>query len=100
MEPSPQEASLVWKLVNSIPAVFASLGSPDDLNFILSCLKQAVCLRGISTSSQQLFVELLAPLSSFKAGLTDVLQLRVAVDGVGLKIAYPQPVCRKVRSVM
>lgn len=97
-EVSREEALLLRKLVNSFPSVFARQGTPDDVNFILSYLKQAVCLRGISTSSQQLVVELLAPLSSFKAGFMDMRQLREAVDRVSA--SYPQPICRKVRDIV
>lgn len=76
MGAADEEKALVIKLMVSLPAVFAVQGTPDDLNFILSHLKQAVCHRGISTGTQQLLVALLAPLSSFKAGFMDVNELQ------------------------
>lgn len=96
MDVSREEAQLVLGMAQSIPYVFASRGTPDDLDFILSYLKHAVCLRGISTSSQKLFVDLLAPLGGFKAGFLDVGHLQMAVDEASLGIPYLPAVYRKV----
>lgn len=76
MGAADEEKTLVIKLIVSLPSVFAVQGTPDDLNFILSHLKQAVCHRGISTSTQKLLVTLLVPLSSFKAGFMDAKELQ------------------------
>lgn len=99
MDSTPaEEVALVLQLIRSIPHVFKSNGTPDDLNFILSHLKQAVCHRGVSTSSQSVLVELLAPMSKFKAGLMDVKDLFLVVQEASLKIARPNvaPCIQKV----
>ena len=96
MDVSLEEAQLVLRTVQSIPYAFSSCGSPRDLDFIISYLKQAVCLRGISTASQKLFVDLLAPLGGFKAGLLDVGQLQQAVDRACLPMLYYLPHVAKV----
>ena len=84
MGAADEEKALVIKLIVSLPSVFAVQGTPDDLNFILSHLKQAVCYRGISTKTQKLLVALLVPLSSFKAGFMDVKELK-AIMGKSIK---------------
>jgi hypothetical protein len=96
MAASLEEVQLVLALVQSIPHVFSRRGTPDDLNFILSNLKQAICLRGISVSSQRLFVDLLAPLGGFKVGLLDVKQLQLAVDRAVVNTPYLPAFYRKV----
>lgn len=100
MEVPLEEAQLVLRTVQSIPYVFSSFGTPRDLDFILSHLKQAVCLRGISTASQKLFVDLLAPLGGFKAGLLDVGQLQLTVDSAcRLQMTYIQDVLKVSRMI-
>lgn len=70
-----KELGLISTLVVSLPAVFERQGNPNDMNFILSHLKQAVCHRGITSSAQNLLVHLLIPLSRFKGGLMDLEEL-------------------------
>ncbi len=73
---SDEEIELVHLLIFSIPHVFKHSGTPDDLNFILSHMKQAVLHRGVSVSTQRLLVSLLAPLGSFKTGCMDAKELQ------------------------
>ena len=99
MDSTPaEEVALVLQLIRSIPHVFKTKGTPDDLNFILSHLKQAVCHRGVSTNTQCMVVDLLAPFSKFKAGLMDVEDLFAIVREASLKIARPSvaPYIQKV----
>lgn len=84
---SDKEAELLLRTVFSIPRVFETRGTPDDLNLILSHLKQAVCHRGISVAGQRLLINLLAPLGSFKAGLIDTKQLQARVYDYSAEVA-------------
>ena len=79
MEIPKEEATLVVQLMISIPQVFKQKGTPDDLNFILSHIKQAVCHRGITTCCQKLLVSLVTPLGRFKAGFMDVAELGLLI---------------------
>ena len=100
MEPIPaEEVRPVIQLVHSIPSVFSTKGTPDDLNFILSHLKQAVCHRGVTAGTRWLIAELLVPLSRFKAGLIDVKQLQRCVTEASLKVVRPD-VTQSIQKVL
>lgn len=90
MEETPgaggEGVAMVIQVVLSIPHVFKNRGTPDDLNFILAYLKQAVCHRSTSTSTRQLVLSLLPPLGSFKAGYIDDRHLQMLVGKACLKI--------------
>lgn len=91
-----EEAALVLKITESIPHVFKTRGTPDDLDFILSHLKQAVCHRGVSPSTQKLIVSQLIPLGRFKAGYMDIKELQAQMQEAGLMIENAPYYSRKV----
>lgn len=99
MSPKQEEVALVLKLALSVPQVFQDQGTPDDLDFILSHLKQAVCHRGVSDSLQSIIIELLGPLSKFKAGMINGGELVEAVKEASLKVVGSKPTAQlqKVR---
>ena len=92
---SPEEAALFLKFIHSIPYVFRDQGNPDDLNFMLSHLKKAVCLRGVSSNVQSVVVELLAPISMFKAGHMHVRELERIVEQECCKISKSRDLHKK-----
>ena len=71
-----KESAYVTTLLNSVPAVFEQRCSINDMDFILSCLKQTICHRGVSKNTQNLLLHTLIPLSSFKVGLMGSQELK------------------------
>ena len=100
MDTISEEDALVCQVLVSIPLVFQHRGTPDDLNFILSCTKMVVISRGASQSAQKLIVDVLAPLGRFKCGLMDIKDLHVEMQkrmsSTYNRINFNQ--CRKVSS--
>lgn len=71
-----KETTYICTLLDSIPAVFERRCSINDMDFILSCLKQTICHRGVSEGTQKLLIHILIPLSSFKVGLMGAQELK------------------------
>ncbi len=91
MEELPEkELTYLTALLDSIPAVFERRCSINDMDFILSCLKQTICHRGVSKNAQRLLIHTLVPLSSFKVGLMGSQELKEnamhIINTLGLQI--------------
>ena len=69
----------VQVLLHSIPCVFRRAGTPDDMEFILGCIRNAICERAVSKELQRLLLEAIGPLCKFSVGAFSVEELRSSI---------------------
>ena len=69
----------VQVLLHSIPCVFRRAGTPDDMEFILGCIRNAICERTVSKELQRLLLEAIGPLCKFSVGAFSVEELRSSI---------------------
>ncbi len=95
-----KDVELLAMLLHSLPPIFRNKGTPNDLNFILSHLKQAVVYRGVSSDVQKLLIDLLVPFSKFKAGFIGVRELNTTFQEATSAILRPTRPVKKVLLVL
>ena len=66
----------VQVLLHSIPCVFRRAGTPDDMEFILGCIRNVICERMVSKELQRLLLEAIGPLCKFSVGTFSIEELR------------------------
>lgn len=65
----------VHVLLHSIPCVFRRAGTPDDMDYILDCIRNAICERTVSNELQCLLLEAIGPLCKFSVGALSIEEL-------------------------
>ena len=59
----------VQVLLHSHPMRFRRAGTPDDMEFILGCIRNVICERAVSKELQRLLLEAIGPLCKFSITL-------------------------------
>ena len=78
-EKQTMEDVRVQMLLHSIPCVFRRAGTPDDMEFILGCIRKTICERTVSKELQRLLLEAIGPLCKFSVGTFSVEELRSSI---------------------